>query len=294
MAANKHATWKKFQEKMKEKRCEPKRTKAKNSKEQSKQFEELTVQRLSAEVHGKAQKYSRVGPREFVEFSDLELTTENIKKACTRHFRHSIGAGMVCDILAGDQGPSCRTVKQIPNIKLIHVRFIPESEEEVFIMEDPEPSVVNSENGTNQTTSNVRKRKKTPISLSSPSKAVKMSVPTPRSLSVATILKLGKVVKSNTTLVHLYSFDIESLSWSNVPVPVEFEISQDILGEGGFRKAYKATTSTKGYAGKIWVVKRYKKEALSVIGEIGQTVEDQVKKVWSIMVKYCKHCYYKL
>ena len=109
---------------------------------------------------------------------------------------------------------------------------------------------------------------------------MKISVPTPRSLSVATILKLGKVVKSNTTLVQLYSFDIESLSWSNVPVPVEFEISLDILGEGGFQKAYKATTSTKGYAGKIWVVKRYKKEALSVIEEIGQTVEDQVKKVW--------------
>ncbi len=58
-------------------KCEPKKVKPKNSKEQSKQFEELTIQRLSSEVHGKAQKYSRVGPREFVEFSDLELTIDS-------------------------------------------------------------------------------------------------------------------------------------------------------------------------------------------------------------------------
>ena len=46
---------------MKEKRCEPKRTKAQNSKAQSKQFEELTAQRLSAEVHGKAQNAAELG-----------------------------------------------------------------------------------------------------------------------------------------------------------------------------------------------------------------------------------------
>ncbi len=63
---------------------------------------------------------------------------------------------------------------------------------------------------------------------------------------------------------------------------MEFEISEDVLGEGGFHKAYKATTTTKGYAEKTWVVKRYKQEALAIIGEIGQTVKDQVKKVWKL------------
>ena len=38
---------------------------------------------------------------------------------------------MVCDILADEQGPSCGTVKQIPNVKLIHVRFIDETEVEI-------------------------------------------------------------------------------------------------------------------------------------------------------------------
>lgn len=74
---------------------------------------------------------------------------------------------------------------------------------------------------------------------------MRMSVPAPRSLSVTTILQLGKLVKANTTLVKLYSFNIQSLTWSTMPVPVEFEIGHDVFGEGSFRKAYKATTSTK-------------------------------------------------
>ena len=31
---------------------------------------------------------------------------------------------MSCDILAGEQGPSCNTVKQIPDFRVIHVRFV--------------------------------------------------------------------------------------------------------------------------------------------------------------------------
>ncbi len=48
----------------------------------SKKTDELVVQQLSAEVSGKAQKYLRVGPREFVPFKYEELTIDNIKKAC--------------------------------------------------------------------------------------------------------------------------------------------------------------------------------------------------------------------
>ena len=80
---------------------------------------------------GKEQKYTRIGSKEFVDFSGRELTISNIKEACTGLFASKIGAGMVCDILAGEQGPSCGTVKQIPNTKLIHVRFIDETEGEI-------------------------------------------------------------------------------------------------------------------------------------------------------------------
>ena len=117
-------------------------------------------------------------------------------------------------------------------------------------------------------------------SVSSPTKAKAMrpSVVTPRSLSVSTILQLGRTVKSNTTVVNLFSFQIETITWSSIPVPVVFNISQDVLGEGGFRMAYKADTSTKGFCDKTWVIKRYKPEALEVIQKINQSVEGQIMK----------------
>ena len=220
--ADKRETWKHFQEKMKEKRCGKKATKAKKGQHQENEREELVVQRLSAEVHGKAQKYSRVGPREFVEFSNLEMTVENIKKACTMHFRRSIGAGMVCDILAGDQGPSCRTVKQIPNVQLIYIRFIPEADVEIIVEDTTEGCP-----GTSI------KRKALTKSVSPLPKLKKIS----RSLSVSTILQLGRLVQSKTTLVNLFSFNLHSLTWSSTPVPVEFDISHDVFGEGRFPKS---------------------------------------------------------
>jgi hypothetical protein len=78
----------------------------------------MTVQCLSADVSGKAQKYTRVGAREFVPFEYEEVTVENIKLACLNHFDNSETA--VCDVLAE---LSCSSVKQIPNLSVIHVRF---------------------------------------------------------------------------------------------------------------------------------------------------------------------------
>ena len=88
--------------------------------------EEIIVQRMSSSVSGKAQKYSRIGPREFVPFEkyDGELTLKNIMDACQAHFAKRIDKDMVCDVLAGEQGPSCRKVEHIPDVKVIHVRFV--------------------------------------------------------------------------------------------------------------------------------------------------------------------------
>ena len=52
-----------------------------------------------------------------------ELTFEAIQKACLKHFAPKIGPGMYCDVLAGEQGPSCSSLQQIPDTKLIHIRF---------------------------------------------------------------------------------------------------------------------------------------------------------------------------
>ena len=114
--------WRKFQQRMKEKRLKKGVKEAACSK---KEFETIVVQRLSAEVTGKAQKYSRVGAREFVSFEEFgELTIQNIKDACMKHFR--INDGMTCDVLAGEQGPSCTSIRQLPSFKVIHVRFVDE------------------------------------------------------------------------------------------------------------------------------------------------------------------------
>ena len=100
--------------------------------------EEIVVQSLSAEVSGKAQKYSRMGPREFVRFEFEEVTSENIKSACCSHFSPTLIGRKRCDILAGEQGPSCRSVDQIPDLKMIHVRFIDEKTGYAGIADDIE------------------------------------------------------------------------------------------------------------------------------------------------------------
>ena len=64
-------------------------------------------------------KYSREGPRDFVQFEYEEVTIENIKKACQKHFKEHRD----CDVLASEQGPSCSRIDQLPSLKIIHIRF---------------------------------------------------------------------------------------------------------------------------------------------------------------------------
>ena len=86
---------------------------------------ELIVQRYSEEVTGKVKKYTRMGARQFVPYNYGELTTENIKEACIRHFirQSQLGKNVACDILAGYHRP-CMLMSQIPDLRVIHVRFI--------------------------------------------------------------------------------------------------------------------------------------------------------------------------
>jgi hypothetical protein len=52
-----------------------------------------------------------------------ELTFDNIKTACIKHFKIPSNY-MECDILAGERGPSFNEIGQIKNWKVIHVRFV--------------------------------------------------------------------------------------------------------------------------------------------------------------------------
>jgi len=117
--ADKADKWKKFKNAMKEKRTgrqgkpnDPRRNK-----------EEIVVQRLSADVTGKAYKYSRIGPREFVQvgFDDDELTIEKIKDACLKHSAPQTGRNVVCDVLVGERGLSCSHIKQVSYMYILYI-----------------------------------------------------------------------------------------------------------------------------------------------------------------------------
>lgn len=167
---------------------------------------------------GKAQKY--------VPFQDYkELSIANIKSACMKHF--DMPNWMCCDILAGEKGPSCVSVKQIPERgKVIHVRFIDSDMAKVIDIDETSP----------------KRRKKNAVS--SPEKRQQTAaVPSrfvPRSLSVVDMLKLGKTIHNTTTSVKLQTFDMSSMVWSSEVRNVEFVIDTKSFASGGIREAFKA------------------------------------------------------
>ena len=78
------ASWKNFEKSMKEKRTNKSNNKGRSASDILKK-EEIVIQRLSSEVSGKAKKYARVGPREFVPYEYDELSAENIEIARARN-----------------------------------------------------------------------------------------------------------------------------------------------------------------------------------------------------------------
>lgn len=284
MAAKDNAAWRSFQEEMKRKRM---KGTAKDRKRTKKS--ELVVQRLSAEVSGKAQKFSRVGAREFVPYNpDEELTLEGIKSACEKHFARSLSRSQKCDVLAGEQGPSCKTLEQVPNItKLIHVRFISVESDEKYENETYDLAGGSSDDDLRDTRSwlktNEQSKKQATRSFE---RAPTPKAPEPlrskcypKSLSVLDMLKLGKVVdKESTTVINLYSFNIELLAWNKIPTVVEFVVDENVLGSGGFREAFKATTKHPLYANTRWVIKKYLSGAKEQISQMMQSFESHTKK----------------
>ena len=259
--------WEKFKNKMKEK----------DSGKSAKELGTIVIQRLSAEVSGKAQKYSRVGAREFVSFEDFdELSISNIKKACMKHY--GMLETMLCDVLAGEQGPSCSSVKQLPNLKVIHVRFIEGKVEDArvkLVRERRKRKIDEISEGENA------EHGKAAVAVASLPQRVASQSPSkfvPRSLSVVEMLRLGKIIPNTTTSVEIFNFDMSAMAWTGRPTTVEFSIESEPFGTGGFRKAFKATSNDRGFQGSTWVVKRYLEKASGDIIAIGQTLEEHTKK----------------
>ena len=232
------------------------------------QKEEIVIQRLSSEVSGKAQKYSRIGPREFVPFDYEEVTLDNIKNACRRHFASIVGERMVCDVLAGEQGPSCSSVQQIPDLKVVHVRFIEPNDRDV----DAEDRMELDRLPLKRPFRRANTQSLPVTKVESPSKTF------PKSLSVLEMMRLGKVINGSTVTIDLFTFAIADMTWSS-PSVVEFSLAKEPFGEGGFRKAFKATSKTAGFCNQQWVVKRYLESAVDIIQRTKETLEQHTKKV---------------
>ena len=65
-----------------------------------------------------------------------------------------------------------------------------------------------------------------------------------------------------------------------LPRKVEFTIEKKSIGEGCFRKAFKASSTCPGFSGQTWVVKRYLESVVKEIEEdLGQSMDDHTKKV---------------
>ena len=280
--------WKKYEEKIKAKRdVNNKRKNASNGTQGKKirlQSDELTVQRLSSSVEGKAQKYSRIGPREFIPYKNSDITIDGIKQACLIHFQSKghIGKGMEVDILAGERGPTCTSLHQIPDLKLIHVRFIPrvvEVDKVGLSMRSLGPSKGVSSSISLSTRDNHSRYAK---SAESPPKSstAKRSQTFPKSLSLSTMLNLGRVVKtpSDLTVIDVSTFHVDNLTWTLIPDKAEFLIESTHFGEGGFRRAYKATSPTPKFGKKDWVIKKYLPSTLETIEKTNQTIESYTKK----------------
>ena len=267
--------WHTFKDQMKKKRAK----RGKGKEDIVKKTNELVIQRLSDAVSGKAQKYLRVVPTVFVPFdSEEEVTLKGIKNVCETYFRPTLPAGLTCDVLVGEQGPSCKTVQQIPNMKLIHIRFITENEYQDIGSSSEEDERAPDEGA---------ERKKARVAIEGNPMLNKMhenlagkSERYPKRLSVLDMIKLGKVVnKHSTTAITLHSFNIDVMAWSKLPTTMEFALLQNPLGTGGFRQAFKATTNNTTYSKTAWVVKKYLPETVKIVEETHQTVEAHTRKV---------------
>ncbi len=224
-------------------------------------------------------------------FKNGDITMDNLKHACKEHFssKELMKKGTVVDILAGERGPSCTELTQIPDLKVIHVRFIPRNNGNSDSDYGSRSMHMLSGQGSlsrlhsNRIQSVLHSTGPGPFasSLSLPNKQPNQPTFFPKSLSISTMLKLGKVGtnQNEVTVIDIFNFDKDFMAWSVLPLKAEFLISKEHFGEGGFRRAYRATSSTDEFKAKEWVVKKYLPQTLACLQETGQSAEDHSKKI---------------
>lgn len=204
----------------------------------------ITVQRLSSTVEGKYQKYSGIRALTIVPLG-CEPTLSNIKTTCKNHFNLQ---EMECDLLAGERGPSFTDIGMITNWKVLHIRFIPKSDEGC----DPSREQTRNRAAASPVKSEQVRR---PLALQAPSKI-------PASVQLSAMLQIGKLIQPKVAVVtvELEQFDLKSREWLP-PFKVKVSLSKEKCASGAFRHAYEATVISGGLQpGEKYVLKKSQEE----------------------------------
>ena len=276
--------WEKFAQAVKNKRIKHHETKSDKSKDVGVNIlnsKEMIVQPLETDTSGKAKKYERTGPQEFVKFVFEEVTIETIKKACNRHFAGRMPVGMFCDVLASDRGPSCAKMSHLPNFKPIHIRFIKGGSSSGMSSFD-EDEYDKSRSMSNDYLRNIQSTSILPKFPAS--RSVKFpkskSVVVPKSLPVSSMLRLGSpitAVKKCAEQIELSDFLISNMVWSP-PLSINYYIDDEPFASGGFREAYMAKINPHDQKCKTYVVKKYLKGTITDLQDIDETPDAHARK----------------
>ena len=231
-------------------------------------------------------KYQKVGPQEFVDFEYEEVSIENIKLACRKHLNSTLPAGMVCDILASQNGPSCTKLSHLSNFKTVYVRFIKgRAYDSVFKLPSTNYSVASKSIDSrillrppfhsmklippSLACSSTSHQHKQPDRKSYPEKDTKSTRVYAKSISVSTMLRLGKLVSNVEKLpelVEVSEFNIHNMTWS-APKNLSFIIEDNPYAEGGFRHVFKAKEN-----GKDCVIKKFLESTMDNMKELNSNL----------------------
>ena len=279
--SNKSDKWANFKKKHAEKR-------RRKEEKQPDAVDYLTVERLTAGVEGKCQKYSRIGPLAIVPFKYDTVTLDNIKKACKSYF--DVASFMSCDVLAGERGPSYTSIDQVKSLKLLHVRFYIDDkvtekgdDEGLDSIGIPASSSRSAAKKTkvgkpDKITVEYVMESRRSLTLNSPPKVVQQSA-FPKSVPLSSLLQLGKLIPPvcDQEIMELYleEFSIEKRQWL-MPFPVKVSVSKSHFASGAFRNAFDAQVIS-GLKGR-YVLKRYKPDQIKAIEELFGSVDDHTRK----------------
>ena len=145
-------------------------------------------------------------------FIGEEVTIETLKESCNIHVREKMPVGMVCDILASDRGPSCTKISHLPNLKVIHVRFIKGGR--VDIQKNGSILTSSKFNASSILNKPVFKAMPKTIPILPSSSAAASAFP--KSLPVSKMLKLGKVITDVKRQYEEITFDKSTIFYQCV------------------------------------------------------------------------------